>query len=82
MAVPIATPCTLRKNSPVGTAKIERTLQTQGAQQLDIDLGEVAEMVGTEDLPPADGAAISGAVASEVAEIAGAGKIEVAGRIV
>src|SRR4051794_31519617 len=37
-------------------------------------------MVGTEDLPPANGAAISGGIAPEVAEIAGAGEIEVAGR--
>jgi hypothetical protein len=71
-----------RGGALLGAAKIERALQAQGSQQFDIGLGEMAEMVGTEDLPPADGAAISGAVASEVAEIAGAGKIEVAGRIV
>jgi hypothetical protein len=36
-------------------------------------------MVGTENLPPADGAAGSGGIAPEVAEIAGAGEIEVTG---
>src|SRR3982074_1633912 len=37
-------------------------------------------MVGWEDPPPANVAAISGGIAPEVAEIAGAGEIEVAGR--
>jgi hypothetical protein len=39
----------------------------------------MAEMVGAEDLPPADRAAISGEVATEVAKIAGSGKVEVTG---
>ena len=69
-----------RRDALLGAAKIERALQTQAAQHFDIGLGEMAEMVGAEDLPPADGAAISGGIATEVAEIAGAGEIEVAGR--
>jgi len=40
----------------------------------------MAEMVGAEDLSPADAAAVLGAIAAEVAEIAGAGEIEVTGR--
>ena len=43
-------------------------------------IGKMAEMVGAENLPPAHGAAVAGRVAAEVAEIAGAGKIEMAGR--
>src|SRR5438552_16215600 len=65
-----------------GAAKIERALQTQGTQNRDIRLGEVAKMVGTEDLPPADHPAILAGIAPEVAEIAGAGEVEVAGRCV
>jgi hypothetical protein len=40
----------------------------------------MAEMVGAEDLSPADNAAVRGDIAAEVAEIAGAGEVEVAGR--
>jgi hypothetical protein len=36
-------------------------------------------MVGTEDLPPADSAAIFAGIAAQIAEIAGTGEIEVAG---
>jgi hypothetical protein len=60
-------------------AKIERALETQAAQNLDVGVGDVAKMVGAEDLPPANNAATSGRIAPEVAEIAGTGKIEVAG---
>jgi hypothetical protein len=67
-------------NALFGAAKIKRALQTQGTQNLDICLGEVAKMVGTKDLPPAHGPPIPCAIAPEVAEIAGAGEIEVAGR--
>src|SRR5260370_11182204 len=67
-------------NAIFGAAKIERALQAQGTQNLDIRFGEVAEMVGAEDLPPAHSPAIPGRIAPEVAEIADAGKIEVAGR--
>jgi len=65
-------------NALFGAAKIKRALQTQGTQNLDIRLGQVTKMVGAEDLPPADPAAIPGGIAPEVAEIAGAGEIEVA----
>ena len=64
----------------LGAAKVERASDAEAAQHLDIGLGEVAEMVGAEDLPPADAAAAAGGVSAEVAEIAGAGEVEVAGR--
>src|SRR6202789_3378426 len=64
----------------LGAAKIERALQAEAAQHIDIGLGEMAEMIGTEDLSPADSAAILAGIAAEIAEIAGAGEIEVAGR--
>src|SRR5258705_5138288 len=67
-------------NALFRAAKIERALQAEGTQNLDIRLGEVAEMVGTEDLPPAHSPAIPGGIAPEIAEIVGAGEIEVAGR--
>src|ERR1700687_5582138 len=69
-------------NALFGAAKITRARQTQGTQNLDIRLGQIAKMVGAEDLPPADPAAIPGGIAPEVAEIAGAGEIEVTGRCV
>src|SRR5258706_8267204 len=69
-------------NALFGAAKIERALQAQGTQNLDIRFGEVAEMVGAEDLPPPHSPATPGRIAPEVAEIAGAGEIEVAGRCV
>ncbi len=69
-------------NALLSAAKIERAFQTQGTQNLDIGLGKVAEMIGAEDLPPADSPAIPGGIAPEVAEIAGAGEIEVTGRCV
>jgi len=37
-------------------------------------------MVGAEDLPPADSTAVFAGIAAQVAEIAGAGQIEVTGR--
>ena len=64
----------------LGASKIERAFQPEGSQHPDIGRREVAEMVGAEDLPPAHPAAVPGRIAAEVAEIAGAGKIEVAGR--
>src|SRR3981081_1093913 len=68
-----------RRDALLGTAKIERALQADGPQHLDIGIGEVAKMIGAEDLSPAHGTAISGGISPEVAEIAGAGEIEVAG---
>ena len=46
---------------------------------VDIGLGQMAEMVGTEDLPPADRPAIPAAIAAQIAEIAGTGEIEMTG---
>jgi hypothetical protein len=66
-------------NALLSAAKIERAFQTKTTQHRDIIGREVAEMVGTENLPPADGTAISGGIAAEIAKIAGAGKIEMAG---
>ena len=63
----------------LGAAKIERALQAEAAQHVDIGLGEMAEMVGTEDLPPADSPAIPAAIAAQIAEIAGTGEIEMTG---
>jgi len=40
----------------------------------------MAKMVGAENLPPADRAAVPGGVAAKVSEVAGAGEVEVAGR--
>ncbi len=69
-----------RRRALLGAAKIERALQAEAAQHLDIGFGEMAEMVGAEDLPPAHRAAILAGIAAEIAEIAGAGEIEMAGR--
>ena len=69
-----------RGNAFLGAAEIEGALDAKAAQHLDIGLGQVAEMVGAEDLPPADGTAVAGAIAAEVAKIAGAGEVEVTGR--
>jgi len=60
---------THRRNALLGAAKIERALQTQAAQHFDIGLGEMAEMVGAEDLPPADSTAIFAGIAAQVAEV-------------
>ena len=69
-----------RRQAFLGAAKIESAFQAEAAQHLDVGFGEMAEMVGAEDLSPADAAAVLGAIAAEVAEIAGAGEIEVTGR--
>jgi hypothetical protein len=37
-------------------------------------------MVGTEDLPPSDDTAVRSGIAAEIAEVAGAGEVEMAGR--
>src|SRR5665213_432830 len=63
-----------------GAAKVERTFQAEAAQHVDIGLGQMAEMVGTEYLPPANSAAILAGIAAQIAEIAGAGEIEMTGR--
>jgi hypothetical protein len=63
----------------LGAAKIERALQAEAAQHVGIGLGQMAEMIGTEYLPPADSAAILAGIAAQIAEIAGTGEIEMAG---
>ena len=68
-----------RGSALLGAAEIEGAPDAEAAQHLDIGFGEVAEMVGAENLPPADGAAVAGGIAAEVAEIAGAGEVEVTG---
>ena len=48
-----------RRGLPLlGAAKIKRTLQAERTQHFDIGLRQVSEMVGTEDLPPADKTAV------------------------
>src|ERR1700675_908549 len=69
-----------RGHALLGAAKIERAFQAERPQHVDIGLGKVSEMVGTEDLPPADHTAVSAGIAAKIAEIAGAGEIEMAGR--
>ena len=69
----------MRGDALLGAAEIECAPDAEAAQHLDIGFGEMAEMVGAEDLPPAHDAAVPGRIAAEVAEIAGAGEIEVAG---
>ena len=60
--------------------KSKALLDAEPAQDRGVIVGEMAEMVGAEDLPPAHGAAIPGRIAAEIAEIAGAGEIEMTGR--
>ena len=60
-------------------AEVERAFDAERAQHSRIGLGEMAEMVGAKDLPPAHDAAVVARIAAEIAEIAGAGKIEMAG---
>ena len=65
----------------LGAAQIECALQPELAQHGDVVVGQMAEMVGAEQLPPARVPAVPGRIAAEVAKIAGAGEIEVAGAI-
>ena len=67
------------RSALVNATKIERALQAKAAQHVGIGLGEMAEMVGTEYLPPADRSAIPAGIAAQIAEIAGTGEIEMAG---
>src|SRR5258708_6476401 len=69
-----------RGGALVGPAEIEGVLDAEVAHHLDVVLGEVAEMVGAEKLPPAHRVAVAGRIAAEVSEIAGALEIEVTGR--
>ncbi len=60
-------------------AKVERAADAEFPQDGGIVVGEMAEMVGTEYLSPAHGPAVARGIAAEIAEIAGAGQIEMAG---
>ena len=68
-----------RGGALLGAAKVERAADAELPQHRDIIVGEMAEMVGAEDLPPAHGPAVTRGIAAEIAEIAGAGEIEMAG---
>ena len=57
-------------------AKIERAPYPQAAQHRNVGLGQMAEMIGTEDLPPAHRASVLAGIAAEVPEIVGPGEIE------
>ena len=61
-------------------AKIEGAAHAELAQHRDVGCRKLAEMVGAENLPPAHKAAVLGGIAAEIAKIAGAGQIEMAGR--
>ena len=69
-----------RLGALLGAAEIERAPDTEAAQHRDVVVGQMAEMVGAEDLPPAHDAAVAGGIAAEVAKIAGAGEVEMADR--
>ena len=60
--------------------EIERASDAECADDRDVLSGELAEMVGTEDVAPARGATVACGVAAEVAKIAGALQGEVTGR--
>jgi hypothetical protein len=64
----------------LGAAKIERAADAKAPHHRDVVIGEMTEMVGAENLPPAHGAAVLGGITAKIAEIAGAGEIEMAGR--
>ena len=70
-----------RRQPLLGAAQVERALQPELAQHDDVVVGQMAEMIGAEQLPPARVPAVLAGIAAEVAEIAGAGEIEVAGAI-
>src|SRR5581483_9752100 len=62
------------------STEVECASDAEIAHDLDVVLGEVPKMVGAKKLPPAQAAPIAGWIAAEIAEIAGAGEIEVTGR--
>ena len=69
-----------RGDTLFGAAKVERASHAQAAQDCNVGLRDMAEMIGAEDLPPADLASVAGGIAAEIAKIAGALKIEMTGR--
>ena len=62
----------------IGAAKIESVLDAELAHDADIGLAQMAQMIGAEDMPPADGVAVCGRIAAKVAEIARTLEVEVA----
>ena len=68
-----------RLGTLLGAAKIERAPEPR-PQHRDVVVGQMAEMIGAEELPPAHDAAVAGGIAAEIAKIAGAGEVEMADR--
>ena len=62
-----------------GAAKIECVADAEAVQHVGIGGREMAEVVRPEDFSPVNRSAVFSDIAAEVAEIAGAGEIEVAG---
>ncbi len=62
----------------LGAAKVERAADAELAQHGGVVIGEVAEMVGAKNLPPAHRPAVGRRIAAEIAEIAGACEVEMA----
>jgi hypothetical protein len=69
-----------RGGALVTPAKIERAAHAQAAHDVDIGRGKMTEVIGAEDPAPAHDAAIGRRITAEIAEIAGAFEIKVAGR--
>src|SRR3954453_13542619 len=69
-----------RLDAFVLAAKIYRALHAELAQHGRVGRREVAEMVRAEQLAPSPKAAVLADIAAEIAKIAGAGEIEMAGR--
>src|SRR5437763_13682908 len=69
-----------RGDTLFGAAKVERASHAQAAQDCNVGLRDMAEMIGAEDLPPADLASVAGGIAAEIAKIAGGLMIEMKGR--
>src|ERR1700741_1882676 len=71
-----------RARAFVDAPKIEGASHAKRAHDVDVGSGEMAEMIGAEHPPPAQGTAIARGIAAEIAEIAGALQVEMAGRSV
>ncbi len=69
-----------RARALLQSAKIERAFHAERAYDLDIGGREMAEMIGAENLAPADDATVTRRIAAEIAKIAGALQIKMAGR--
>ena len=51
------------------SSKIESAAHAEAPHDIDIGSGEMAEMIGAEDLPPADGVAIARRITAEIARV-------------